>query len=93
VTDLRLRAVGAPAEEIERILSQGISGSKRLKPHNSTLAVQPWQFYDLLVGDIIAATFDARRTFIKTDGFVPPSFRPTADFLSKQILCEFDLCL
>jgi hypothetical protein len=45
LADLRLRAIEAPAEEIGWILSQGVFGSRRLKLHKRTLAVQPWQFY------------------------------------------------
>jgi hypothetical protein len=88
VTDLRLRAAGAPAEEIGCILKQGRCGSRRLEPHKPTLAVQPWQFYGPRSHDILVVTLDVRRTYIVTDGSVPPSFRPSQDFLSKSSLLK-----
>jgi hypothetical protein len=61
---------------------------KEAETHKPTLAVQPWQFYGPRTHDILVVTFDARQTDIMPDGFVPPSCRATADFLSKCLFNE-----
>jgi len=69
----------APVEEIGWILDQGVCGSRGLKPHKPTLAVQQWQLYGPRSRDIVV-TFDARWTYMMTDGSAQgaqtPKLRP-----------------
>jgi hypothetical protein len=45
-------------------------------------------FYEPRCHDMLVVTFDARHTYIMTDGFGLPSCRETADYLSKCLFSE-----